>query len=80
MQLFVIPVTSSFLCEPNRARDTDLPYALEHHIPILPLLQEDGLESLFNQTCGDLQILNKYTEDPTALDFIRSWSVFFPMY
>ena len=71
MQLFVIPVTSSFLCEPNRARDTDLPYALEHHIPILPLLQEDGLESLFNQTCGDLQILNKYTEDPTALDFYQ---------
>lgn len=71
MQLFVIPVTSSFLCEPNRARDTDLPYALGHHIPILPLLQEDGLESLFNQTCGDLQILNKYTEDPTALDFYQ---------
>lgn len=71
MQLFVIPVTSSFLCEPNRARDTDLPYALEHHIPILPLLQEDGLESLFNQTCGDFQILNKYTKDPTALDFYQ---------
>lgn len=71
MQLFVVPVTSRFLCEPNQARDTDLPYALQHHIPVLPLLQENGLETLFNRTCGDLQILNKYTNDSTALDFYQ---------
>ena len=37
MQLLVIPVTEKFLTGKNRARDFDLPFALEHHIPVLPL-------------------------------------------
>ena len=69
MQLIVIPVTSRFLYQPNRARDVEFSFAMEHHIPVLPLMQEDGLESSFNEQCGDLQMLNKHDPDPTALPY-----------
>ncbi len=69
MNLFVIPVTEVFLKTENRARKVEFPFAEEHHIPILPILQEPGLENLFNQNCGTLQCLNKYDPDPTALPY-----------
>ncbi|MCD8149434.1 MAG: TIR domain-containing protein [Clostridiales bacterium] len=59
MQLFVIPVTSRFLFRKNKALDTEFGFTLEHHIPILPLMQEDGLEKDFNRICGNLQFLGK---------------------
>lgn len=64
MQLFVLPVTSRFLKEENRARCIELKVALEYHIPILPLLQEKGLETLFNQTCGNFHCLCEQTNPP----------------
>lgn len=69
MQLIVIPVTSRFLYQKSRARDLELPFAVEHHIPVLPLLQEPELETAFNEQCGNLQLLNKYETDPTALPY-----------
>lgn len=59
MHLFVIPVTTRFLCEKNRALERELPFAVSRHIPVLPLLQERGLEELFNEKCGDIQILGR---------------------
>lgn len=64
MQLLVIPVTARFLREPNRTRETELPFALKHHIPVLPLLQEPGLENEFSDLCGDMQLLAR--EDVAA--------------
>ena len=58
MRLFVIPVTKAFLTKANRARDLEFHYALEQKIPVLPLLQEKGLEELFNETCGELQLVD----------------------
>lgn len=55
MQLFVIPITLQFLTTSSRALEVELPYALQNHIPVLPLMQEPGLEELFNQKCGNLQ-------------------------
>lgn len=69
MQLIVIPVTSRFLYQPNRALDLEFPFAMEHHIPVLPLMQEQDLEAAFNEKCGDLQMLNKNDPDPTALPY-----------
>ncbi|MCD8049762.1 MAG: hypothetical protein LUG52_09275 [Clostridia bacterium] len=43
MRLIVIPVTSKFLYEPNEARDAVFAYAIKKHIPLLPLIQRDGL-------------------------------------
>lgn len=69
MQLFVMPVTTRLLCTPNRAIDVEFSFAQAHHIPILPLMQEPGLEQLFNAKCGELQFLDKHLVDPTAISY-----------
>ncbi|MCD8130918.1 MAG: tetratricopeptide repeat protein, partial [Lachnospiraceae bacterium] len=60
MKLFVIPITRHFLNEPSFARDEDLTFAIEHGIPILPLMQEADLKTEYANVCGDLQFLDKY--------------------
>ena len=69
MQLFVIPVTARFLTEPNRARQTDFAYAAAHHKPVLPVMMESGLSSVFNEVCGDLQAVEIRTNDATATPY-----------
>ena len=46
MNLFVIPITTKLLTTPNRTMDIDVPFAKLHHIPILPLMQENGLSCI----------------------------------
>ena len=71
MQLFVIPISAAFLREENRARSVEFKFAMDHHIPVLPLMQEPGLEQDFNRICGDLQFLYKYenARDLTAVPY-----------
>ena len=69
MQLIVIPITINFLEQECFARSKALVYALKHHIPILPILEDTGIESKFNEVCGDLHFLNPYEYDPTAIPF-----------
>ncbi|MBQ8751808.1 MAG: toll/interleukin-1 receptor domain-containing protein [Clostridia bacterium] len=69
MQLFVMPVTSRLLHSDNYALTVEFPFAIAHHIPVLPLMQEAGLKEVFNQKCGDLQFLDTYNTDPTALPY-----------
>lgn len=69
MQLFVMPVTTNLLCTHNEALDIEFKFAIEHHIPVLPLMQEDGLEELFSKKCGDLQFLRKDSLDITAIRY-----------
>lgn len=69
MQLFVIPVTRRLLTTNSSALAWEFPLAIEQRIPVLPILQEAGLESLFNEKCGDLQCLNPHQTDPTALPY-----------
>ena len=47
----------------------DFAFAREHHIPILPLLQEPGLENDFSQKYGNLHILNKNENDIYGIDY-----------
>ncbi|MBO5110691.1 MAG: TIR domain-containing protein [Clostridia bacterium] len=69
INLFVMPVTARLLTTKNRALDVEFAYAVEHHIPVLPLMQEQGLESRFNEACGDLQFLDKNQRDETAISY-----------
>lgn len=69
MQLFVLPVTRKLLTTDNPALKEDFSFAVRHHIPVLPLMQEEGLETLFNEKCGNLQFLNKYAQDATAIRY-----------
>ncbi len=69
MQLFVVPVTSNLLFTDNSALDVEFSFAVENHIPVLPLMQESGLEVFFNKKCGDLQFLDKFNIDDTAISY-----------
>ena len=69
MQLFVMPVTTRLLTAPSPALSWQFPLAQRLHIPVLPILQEPGLEALFNEKCGDLQCLDPNQTDPTALPY-----------
>ena len=71
MHLFVVPVTGKFLYTESSARMTELPAALEKHIPILPLMQEPGLGRDFNRICGSFQYLDRMAieRDPTMLPY-----------
>ena len=69
MQLFVMPITTNLLCTENEAIDIEFRFAIENHIPVLPLMQENGLEELFNKKCGDLQFLDKNNADVTAISY-----------
>lgn len=69
MQLFVMPVTSNLLCTENEELDIEFKFAIENHIPVLPLMQEPGLVELFNQKCGELQFLDKNSGESTAISY-----------
>lgn len=59
IQLFVMPITTKLLTTSNQALDEEFSFAIENHIPVLPILVESELDELFNQKCGDLQFLDR---------------------
>ena len=69
MQLFVVPVTRKLLTFDNRAIDFDIPFAIKHHIPVLPIIEERGLDKLFSKKLGDLQYLDRRNNDSTAINY-----------
>ena len=69
MQLIVIIVTTKLLTKSNRTMELVYPYALERHIPVLPLMMENGLDDVFQKQFGDLQYLSPNENDPTAIPF-----------
>ena len=69
MQLIVMPVTSRFLTQDSFARRVVFAFAMQRHIPVLPILTESGLADLFNEICGDLQCLDLTAHDNTALPY-----------
>jgi tetratricopeptide (TPR) repeat protein len=69
MQLVVFAVSSHFLYEKNRAKDLELPLALDRHIPILPVMLENGLGYEFSNRCAKIQVVARYVTDPTATPY-----------
>ena len=74
MNLMVFPVTTRFLLEANRARDVEFPFALEHGIPVLPIVVEGSLDDLFEKHLedaryGKIQYLGRTQTDPTAIPY-----------
>ena len=69
MQLFASPATTRLLTTPNPAMDQDYAFAIENHIPILPLMEEDGIDDLYEQRFGSLQYLAPKRQDSTAIGF-----------
>lgn len=71
MNLFVIPVTRRLLTEPNVVIDSELAFAKENEIPILPLVMESDIVDLYSQPSkfGDIQYLDLCVEDDTAISW-----------
>lgn len=69
--LFVVPVTFRLLSQPNRAMDSDIPFALEKHIPVLPFMMEPGIDEFYSRPdkFGELQYLNPYSTDLTEISY-----------
>lgn len=69
--LFVVPVTYKLLSTPNRAMDEDIPYAFKHHIPVLPIMMESGIDVLYSKPdkFGELQYLNPFSTDLTEISY-----------
>ncbi len=78
MNLFIFPVSSRFLNEPNRAADADLPFAAEHRIPVLPVLTEPGLEGSIplQEKFGRLQCLSCLPVPPEELTFQEALTLY----
>ena len=72
MQLIVIPVTTKLLTSTCRSIQVELPLAKEKHIPVLPLMMEHGLDSVFSMHFGDLQYLDPNDTDETRRSFDES--------
>ncbi len=69
MRLVVIPVTTNLLTRPSRALDVVYKYASDYHIPVLTLMEENGLRKLYEQTFGKLPFLSKDNICETAMTF-----------
>ena len=69
MQLFVVPITTKLLTDTCSAMSAEIPFAIEHHIPILPLMQEAALYDFFAYSFGDIQYLDKNDHDITAISY-----------
>lgn len=63
MRIFIVPITRKFLLDENDARSNELKYAIDNKITILALMEQDGLEVVFNETCGHIQSLNQTHDD-----------------
>lgn len=76
MNLTVIPISAAYLTKPSLARDTELPFFKEKHLPILPLMQEEHLDEEFNAVFGDLQYLDKNAKDTTAISYEEKFKTY----
>lgn len=71
MNLFVIPISFSLLSTKSRTMSIDYPYAVEHHIPVLPIMLETGLDEIYSRKdmFGERQYLNPYNHDSTEISY-----------
>lgn len=76
MQLFVLPLTNRYLEEESRSINREYVFAMEQHIPVLPIAVEPGLESKFSarfnqirEGYGEIQILNRCSADDTEIPY-----------
>lgn len=62
--LIVIPVSFNFIIDESRSKNVDFKYAIEHRIPLLPILVQPNLYEEFNQL-ANIQVLDRTARDET---------------
>ncbi len=78
MKLFVVIITTNYLENDSMAKNWEYRFAMEHHIPILPIAVESGLEEYFavemnriHEGYGDIQLLKSKSTDPTEIPYYQ---------
>ena len=66
MRLFVIAITQRLLREPSRALGTELAFAKDNHIPVLPIVVESIDPDLYARHLGSAQYLDRASSDSSA--------------
>lgn len=71
MNLFVIPVTYKLLTKPCRAMENDFVFAKSRNIPVLPIVFESEIDSIYSQSdkFGERQYINPFAKDITAIKY-----------
>lgn len=71
MNLFAVPVSLRLLTEPNRAMQTDIAFAKELNIPILPFMMDSGIDVLYSrpENFGQRQYLSPLSADSTEMRY-----------
>lgn len=72
MSLFLVPVTTRFVYSDCDARLSELPFAEDRRLPVLPVLLENGLAEEFNRRCGNMHLLNRIPGDPLAPPYAQA--------
>ncbi len=78
MKLFVVIVSTRYLSNENLSKNWEYGFAMEHHISVLPIAVESGLEDYFaremnrvNDGFGDLQLLRTEVADRTEMPYVQ---------
>ena len=69
MNVFIIPITFKLLTTKNRCMDSDFAFAVEKHIPILPIIMESGIDEFYRERFGERQYLNPFSQDLTEISY-----------
>lgn len=71
ISLVVAPITARFLSDDKSPFNAEFAFLKEMKIPVLPLMQESGLEAAFNacEKCKNMQFLDKHKKDSTEIPF-----------
>lgn len=76
MNLFVVPVTTRLLTRPDGVCTRELDIARDANIPVLPILLENGLDAAFTKQFGNVQYLDRYAADDTAIPYKEKLKTF----
>ena len=78
MKLFVVIVSTNYLANDSLAKNWEYRFAMEHHIPVLPIAVESGLEEYFavemnriHDGYGDIQLLRSEVMDRTEISYYQ---------
>jgi len=69
VSLVVVAVSRKYLTSPDSFAEQIVQNARKNLTPVLPIVFQSGLETLFNQRFGELQFLNRFKKDDTELDY-----------
>lgn len=69
MNLFVVPVSGRYLTENSFSSEQVIPFAIEHHISVLPIMKEPGIDGLFRSRFKNMQYIIDDPSDVTAISY-----------